>query len=538
VGTVRIPAARAPFNTQVNGTNTLIVDNGGLAGTNTPLGSSFSMPVTPFDLSIAGAASVVPLDPLPLINNFNLAAGATLTASGVKTNLVLAVQNDANIAGNLTVDDLGYPQANGPGSGTTNANQGSGGGYGGTGGNSASGAIGGVTYGSATQPMDFGSGGGPGATTGIVGGSEGGGAIRLSVGGTLNIDGSISANGDYGWQDNAGGGAGGSIWVTASKLTGSGVIAAAGGDGDLWNGGGGGGGRIAIYAPNNLFTGVTNVDGGWGAYAGQTGTVFLATAPLAFAVASQSPSGIVSNTVSHVDLHFNEALNSPSVSASDFTITTPSGILPAESLGVTIVDPATVRVSFPVQNLIGDYSVQAATSVQDLFGLPLSSPYTGGFTVSLPAISGTVSDTNGAPVSGVQLQPDGGLIGTTTDANGHYILGVPPGWNGTVTPTFGTAMFIPGSMSYTSVSDSATNQNYLMVPTIAPAITAANLGATNLSLSWMGFSGVNYQIWYSTNLTDWRPYGGVITGTNGTLQVALPMDASPSVFFRLGAAQP
>ena len=50
-------------------------------------------------------------------------------------------------------------------------------------------------------------------------------------------------------QDDAGGGSGGSIWLTAGALAGTGAIAADGGAGELYDGGGGGGGRIAIYTP-------------------------------------------------------------------------------------------------------------------------------------------------------------------------------------------------------------------------------------------------------------------------------------------------
>lgn len=529
------PGGAGTIYLQMNGTNTLIVDNGGVHGTNTPLGSDFSMPGPPFDLNISGAAVVVPIGPLPLINNFNLAAGATLTAPNAQTNLVLAVQNNALVAGHFTMDSLGYPQAAGPGAGTTNVNQGSGGGYGGAGGNSASGAIGGTVYGSAMHPTDFGSGGGQGALDGIAGGSEGGGAIRLSVGGTLNVDGNISANGDYGWQDNSGGGAGGSIWITAGEFAGAGSLSAAGGNGDLYNGGGGGGGRIAIYAPTNLFVGTTNVNGGMGAQDGQPGSVFVSGAPLDFQVVGQSPTGVVSNTVDHVDLNFNEVVDAASLSANDFTLTTPAGVLSPGNLSVSAIDVAKVRISFPAQNLNGSYSIRAATSVKDLFGIPLASAYTGDFTLSLPTISGTVTDTNGTPVAGVNLQPDGGLIGTTTDADGKYALDIPPGWSGMVTPSSSTGIFAPKSLSYTNVTDSLTNQNFVLVLNIAKPILSSSMSGTNLTLSWTGMTGVNYQTQYSTNLVNWLPYGEIVPGTNGPMQLSLPLGTDPEEFYRLSA---
>src|SRR5204863_7160226 len=101
-----------------------------------------------------------------------------------------------------------------------------------------------------------------------------GALIRLSVGGTLDIEGRLTANGNAGIQDDSGGGSGGSIWVSAGKLTGTGSIRADGGDGDLYAGGGGGGGRLAIYSPANTFTGLVSVAAGDGAFTGQMGTVF------------------------------------------------------------------------------------------------------------------------------------------------------------------------------------------------------------------------------------------------------------------------
>jgi len=125
-------------------------------------------------------------------------------------------------------------------------------------------------------PFCAGAAGGAGANTYVVG-CEGGGAVRLSVGGQLSLEGSVSANGNPGVQDDSGGGAGGSIWITAGALTGSGNLLAKGGDGDLFGGGGGGGGRIAIYSPANTFSGFMNVAGGSGANDGQIGTLVVST---------------------------------------------------------------------------------------------------------------------------------------------------------------------------------------------------------------------------------------------------------------------
>ena len=244
-GSGTYPGGAGTIYKKISGYPSLTIDNGGLAGTNTPLTGSVGLPTTPFDLNIANQAIVAAASPMPLLNNLNLNFGSTLI--GTSGGIFVAVRTNANILGSIIQDYRGYSQGSGNGPGTSSNNMGAGGGYGGAGGNAASGALGGNTNGSATQPTDFGSGGGYGVNS-IVGGSEGGGAIRLSVGGNLNLPGNISANGDYGWQDNSGGGAGGSIWIAANSLTGAGNLTVAGGNGDLWNGGGGGGGRIAVYS--------------------------------------------------------------------------------------------------------------------------------------------------------------------------------------------------------------------------------------------------------------------------------------------------
>ena len=107
--------------------------------------------------------------------------------------------------------------------------------------------------------VDLGSGG---ASYEISGG-EGGGSVRLNISGTLVIDGSVTANGGNGGGGISGGGSGGSIYITAENLQGSGYIRANGGD-TGYQSGGGGGGRIAIYFRNSSFSGTSTVTGGTG----------------------------------------------------------------------------------------------------------------------------------------------------------------------------------------------------------------------------------------------------------------------------------
>jgi hypothetical protein len=101
----------------------------------------------------------------------------------------------------------------------------------------------GETYGDFRQPTDHGAGGGA-YNSGSTPGGRGGGVIRLVVADTLQVDGTINANGNPGNGGYTAGGAGGSVWINTQTLTGVGTISANGGGGDE----SGGGGRVAVYA--------------------------------------------------------------------------------------------------------------------------------------------------------------------------------------------------------------------------------------------------------------------------------------------------
>jgi hypothetical protein len=511
----------------------LLVDNGGPVGTNTPLSAVYDTPSSPFNLTVGGGAVVCPQSSFPVLSNLNVTAGGLFTSLSGQSNLDLVVLKNLDVAagGAIAVDAKGFAQASGPGAGQSVAGSGSGAGYGSLGGASAT-APGGTNYGSAQHPMDQGSGGGFGSGP-LYGGSEGGGAIRLNVGGVLTVDGQLSANGNWGLQDNSGGGSGGSIWVTAGTLAGNGQITADGGEGELYGGGGGAGGRIAIYSHANVFAGLVSVFGGEGDFRGADGSIFY-SANLTLQVLSHTPIGIVSNGVSLVDLVFNEAPDPASFSGTDVSLTTPNGPLSLSAFTISTLNPSSYRVSFPLQTAVGDYIFTVGTNINDLYGQPMSQVYTGAFTVLLPVIQGAITGTNGQPVSGVLIQPDGGLSTTTTDTNGNYALGILPGWSGTVVPSGAGLMYVPGSRAYTNVITSVSNQNYLAVTTIAPDVSSG-LQATNLMINWHGIPGVMYQLYSSTNLVDWLPYGDPLLGTNGPVVLPIPINGDPARFFRVQA---
>jgi hypothetical protein len=250
----------------------LIIDNDGLVGAGTPLYESIPATV---NLIIINGAIVLPRASLTLGNLF---VESNATIQQLADNFSITVSGNALVGPTaaISADGGGWIADSGPGAGTTASNYtSSGGGYGGAGGLSAGGAAGGETNGFLSMPTNWGSGGG--VWFGPKAFSQGGGAITLNVGGTLTVNGDISANGNDGVYPGSGGGAGGSIWLTAGTLAGNGLIAADGGASQGLTGGGGGGGRIALYSPNDEFDGLIAVNGGSGFSPGGLGTIYIST---------------------------------------------------------------------------------------------------------------------------------------------------------------------------------------------------------------------------------------------------------------------
>lgn len=212
--------------------------------------------------------------------SLRLVGGAVLThepAAGGEVDhaIRLTIAGDLRIdaASRIEVSGLGYGILMAPGAGTHGAWSGGGGGHGGDGGsgNGDPPGQGGQGFGSILAPDEW---GGPGAHGSDLAVAPGGGLVRLEIGGEAVIDGLIRADGKAGVINNQGGGAGGSVFLAAGTLRGSGEISASGAPGEWIDGGGGGGGRIALVAGTDLFTGRVRAPGAGGATWGGGGTVF------------------------------------------------------------------------------------------------------------------------------------------------------------------------------------------------------------------------------------------------------------------------
>lgn len=185
-------------------------------------------------------------------------------------------------SGSISVDGKGYAGGGARSSGKglsvglyDKKGAGTGGSHGGSGGHS--GALNGqtATYGEMNKPEELGSGGAGGKNTS---GGAGGGSVKLTARKEFYIAGTISCNGADGKEaagdekTDGGGGAGGSICLSANHFSGMGAeITARGGSGHT-SGGGGGGGRIFIKGQGAI-KGTLNVNGGDGFEKGKAGSV-------------------------------------------------------------------------------------------------------------------------------------------------------------------------------------------------------------------------------------------------------------------------
>jgi hypothetical protein len=188
--------------------------------------------------------------------------GEITTTPGNVKRIQLSVAGDLLIEanGSIGVDAFGYAAGTGPGAPDACGWPG-GAGHGAHGGIGRDGCSGGPFCGSVTKPTIPGSGG-AGPAPGSSCGGSGGGALRLIVGGTLTVNGTLTASAGI-TNCQGGGGTGGSIWITCGSMEGSGSVRVRGGDGasdeDGRAAGAGAGGRVAVYSCDMTFP-TTHID--------------------------------------------------------------------------------------------------------------------------------------------------------------------------------------------------------------------------------------------------------------------------------------
>ena len=173
------------------------------------------------------------------------------------------------VGGSMTIDSGASVSATGRGEGYPTTGQTNPQAYGGY-------AYGGTTspFGSITEPFDPGKGGLAATDAGNRKNTSaiGGGAVKLTVAGTLVVDGEVSAVGTIDLNSRRSGGTGGSIWIAASQISGSGTIDASACPKPLFTSDMGtsigSGGRIALYTQSPLAFPMANVACSGTSYAG------------------------------------------------------------------------------------------------------------------------------------------------------------------------------------------------------------------------------------------------------------------------------
>ena len=212
--------------------------------------------------------------------------GALVVASGGEVTHAAggSYRIDLNVSRNVTVEAGGRITATGKGYATQS-------GIGGSGAGNIPGLHAGRLrnisgkvhcYGSVRKPITCGSGG-------YCAGAYGGGAVKLVAGGAFVNNGSVEANG-FGPVDYYSG-SGGSVWITASTISGAGSFSANGGrvisKGAQAGGGTGSGGRVSLWLtnPSADFSSVTGIISAYGgdnaagtideSYVGGAGTIYM-----------------------------------------------------------------------------------------------------------------------------------------------------------------------------------------------------------------------------------------------------------------------
>jgi hypothetical protein len=469
-------------------------------------------------------------------------AGATITAGSVQV----------DSGSQISADAQGYTAFMGPG-GASSAY--AGGTYGGSGeGNMA------ATYGSQLAPIDLGSGGG-----GVYGGwSVGGGAIRLTVGGTLTNNGTITANGWASAGGNNGGGAGGSIYITTATLSGAGTITASGGVGTNADGGGG---RIAIYYGTSTFpkANITASAGGAGATAGTVALVISpptltsvspAAAPVGTAV-TLTGTGFTWAT----EVRFNAAVQPVFTIVSDTQITTTvpasaaTGPVQVVTAGGTatsvshfvVIPPPTLTGVAPGSGPVGTAVTLTGTGFTWATAVRFGGVAQPTFTV-VSATQITTTVPAGAASGPVQVVNP---AGTATSAASFTVI-PPPTLTG-VSPTsgpVGTAVTLTGTgfTWATLVRFGATAQPAFTVVSATQITTTVPTGATTGAVQVVNPAGTatsaaTFTVIVAPTLTSVSPPSGlpdapvVLAGSGFSGASSVRFNGVPAVFFVINDAQ-
>ncbi len=180
-------------------------------------------------------------------NRIHIVCDNLFIASGGELNADYKGYSGGRKEGTGTGTQWGHGPGGSRGVNSVDSPKAGGAGHGGHGGNGRP-EVGGKAYGSAVYPETPGSGGGGGHS---AAGAHGGGVIRVQASDSIIVDGLVSANGAHAAPNgprHAGGGAGGSVYLSCQTFGGNGgIVRANGGNKAVDHSGGGSGGRIAVH---------------------------------------------------------------------------------------------------------------------------------------------------------------------------------------------------------------------------------------------------------------------------------------------------
>jgi hypothetical protein len=244
-----------------------------------------------------------------------------------------------------------------------------------------------------------------------------------------------------------------------------------------------------------------------------------------------------------VEVWFDSAIALDSFTGEDVTLTTPNGLLPHDQITVTCLAGRIFEVSFPTQNAPGPYTVQIGPHITNFFGTEMDQntngvlgegacdAYTMAFCIG-PAqrvVFGRVTAGGCAGVEGVTLAAEPGPVSATTDTNGNYVMSLPAGWNGTITPSLAGYAFVPASGSVTWEGYRQADFALALLP------LSARCTNSTLLLEWPSVSGLTYWLQSSESLTNWADCTEPFPGTGGLMSVTTNLNAASRQFFRLRA---
>ncbi|MFC3149440.1 Ig-like domain-containing protein [Litoribrevibacter euphylliae] len=226
-------------------------------------------------------------------------------------------------------------------------------------------------FGEEARPDSFGLGGRDRDSDG----SLGGGQLKLVVN-DLTLDGSLKANGQYPSSSYIGGGSGGSVWVIAKNINGSGFIQAHGGNARGY-GGGGSGGRVALYYQNNSGFNLDKITtaggtGVHGATSGEDGTVFINQAQEAVRIVGSRPYNgeLLLAPITFIDVGFHGAIDSASFGLEDIRLNASSGPIMFDSIEDLGNNEYRLHLKAPLSNA-DTYRLEIGPDVLTTSGVPM-----------------------------------------------------------------------------------------------------------------------------------------------------------------------